>query len=157
MAEAAASKQIDISRSSDQTLNVWHASRPNVICGDREIECHQMGFFNRVNINLSHIWFHNRGLFIKRKHWPMGCFGLCCVFPFPQIQHDNQESEGNVALFWSSTRVNKWDYVNVSEGLTPRSSQWKICSGDDEAIPPWHQRAAPRNSRSNSTCGIRRV
>lgn len=41
-----------------------------------------MGFFNRVNINLSHIWFHNRGLFIKRKHRPMGCFRLFCSF-FP--------------------------------------------------------------------------
>lgn len=61
------------------------------------------GFFNRVNINLSRIWFHNRGLFIKRKHRPMGCFGLFFFSPFPQIQHDDQESEGNV-LFWSSLR-----------------------------------------------------
>lgn len=66
----------------------------------------------------------------------MGSFGFF-LFPLPQIQHDNQESEGNVARFWSPTWVNKWDYVNVSEGLTPRSSQWEICWREDEAIPPW--------------------
>lgn len=51
-AAAAASKQIDISHSSDQTLNVCSASRPNVICRDTEIECHQMGFLT----GLTSIW-----------------------------------------------------------------------------------------------------
>lgn len=94
-------------------LNVWRASRPNVICGDREIECHQIGFFNRVNINLSHIWFHHREVCTKRKHRPIGCFGLFFGFffyPFPQIQHDNQERNETSCSgpqLWSTNEI-KW-------------------------------------------------
>lgn len=61
------SKQIDIARPSDQMLDVCRASRPNVIWRDSEIECHQMGF-NGVNVNLSYIWFHDKGLFIEKKY-----------------------------------------------------------------------------------------
>lgn len=107
-------------------LNVCRTSRPNVIWRDSEIECHQMGF-NGVNINLSYIWFHDKGLFVEKKKNRPERWG-CCLF-YTMTKKKVCRKCGVLVII----QVNKWDYVDVS--VYPTSGQWMIFSGDNEAIP----------------------